>query len=76
MSDMHVVHKATPNALLDGTNAGLDINCMLLTVAKLDFSENVMLGFSKLSPCFTCLWLLLSLKKKLLFLYLGVAVLL
>lgn len=63
MSDVCVVHKATSNALLDGTNAGFDINCTLFTVAKLDFSENVMLGISKLSSCFTCLWLLLSLKK-------------
>lgn len=61
MSDVHVVHKTTSSALLDGTNVGLDINCMLFTGVKLDVSENVMLGISKLSLCFTCLCLLLSL---------------
>lgn len=55
MSGVCVIHKVTSDVLLDGTNAGLDINCTLFTVAKLDFSENVMLGVSKCSPCFTCL---------------------
>lgn len=45
---MRVVHKATSHVLPDGTNAGLGVHCTPYTVAKLHFSENVMLGVRKL----------------------------